>query len=189
MKRALFALSFVFAAALVHAQSITVRSEAANDTDFGKFKTFSWASQVSNELDPGLYFLNDLVLKAQIREAVKAELMGRGYNESEKDGDLIVNFRVFDKATTLKDIQTNGSDYWGGTSYDPMDNTDNNVAVDAGTLLLSLADRKDGKVVWQGFASGLIDNDQFVKDEVKIREAVKMIFDEYNHTVKDYTRR
>jgi hypothetical protein len=189
MKRVLFIMSLVFAAALVHAQSITVRSETADNTDFGKFKTFSWASQVSNELDPGLYFLNDLVLKAQVREAVKAELMGRGYNESETDGDMVVNFRVFDKATTLKDMQAYGSDYWGDTSYGMIDNDAANVAVDAGTLLVSLADRKDGKVVWQGFASGLINNDQFVKDEVKIREAVKMIFDDYNHTVKDYTRR
>ena len=52
-----------------------------------------------------------------------------------------------------------------------------------------MADRKSGKVVWQGFASGLIENNSFVKEEGKIREAVNMIFEEFGERAKEYTRK
>jgi len=60
--------------------------------------------------------------------------------------------------------------------------------VEPGTLLISLVDRKKGSLVWQGFASGLIDNNTFIKDEGKIREAVNLIFDEYGMRATDYDR-
>jgi len=63
------------------------------------------------------------------------------------------------------------------------------VIKDTETLLVSMADRESGKVVWQGFASGLIENDAFIKDEGKIREAVNLIFEEYNQRAKEYTRK
>ena len=65
------------------------------------------------------------------------------------------------------------------TSYD----------VEAGTLLVSIADRESGQVVWQGFASGLIENNTFVKDEGKIHEAVNLIFEEYDQRAREYTRK
>jgi len=188
----------LFLAAATYAQKITVRSEQAPDIDFNKYKTFTWASQVSNQLEAGIYFLNDLVLKAQVRDAVKSELLGLGYQmaEGNTQPDLIVNFRVFDQPVKLMGPETYGNDYWGTTGttsgvtsngYDVISNEEYDVP--AGTLLLSLADRENGKVIWQGFASGLIDNNQFIKDEGKIHEAVNLIFNEYGQRAKEYTRK
>ena len=172
----------------VYAQKgITVRSVEADDVDYSKYKTFNWASHVSNDLDAGIYFLNDLILKAQVREAVKGELMGLGYDEVEENPDLLVNFRLFDQPVTLKGKEGYGENYWGTADYNlPGETT---YDVESGTLLLSLADRESGKVIWQGFASGLIDNNQFIKDEGKIREAVNLIFEDFNKRAKEYTRK
>ena len=52
-----------------------------------------------------------------------------------------------------------------------------------------MADRESGQVVWQGFASGLIENNTFVKDEGKIHEAVNLIFEEYDQRAREYTRK
>jgi hypothetical protein len=191
MKKLMMGLVLLFAAAGTYAQ-VSVHSQQANNIDYSKYKNFTWASGISNDLEPGVYFLNDLVLKAQIREAVKGELMGRGYqlNESRDQSDMLVNFRIFDKPVTLKTGADYGENYWGDTAADyTYDTEETSYDVQAGTLLISLADRKSGKVFWQGFASGLIDNSQFVKDEVKIREAVKSIFDEYTQTAKAYSRK
>ncbi len=57
-----------------------------------------------------------------------------------------------------------------------------------GTLIVSLVDRKTGTMVWQGFASGLINNHEFIKDEAKVREAVSLIFDEFGMRATDYDR-
>ncbi|MBT1697866.1 DUF4136 domain-containing protein [Fulvivirgaceae bacterium PWU4] len=173
---------------VVNAQRITVASDKAADTDFSKFKTFYWTSQVDNQLDEGYNFLNDLILKAQVRDAVKAELMGLGYKLNPDSPDLLVNFRVFDKPVRLRGTEGYGTSYWGNDQYRSISDT-TSYAVEAGTLLISLVDRKEGAIVWQGFASGLIDNNQFIKDEGKIREAVNMIFDEYGLRAKEYSRK
>jgi hypothetical protein len=187
MKKVMMGLILLFIVAASYAQSsITVRSEQAEDVDFNNYKTFGWASQVSNELEAGVYFLNDLVLKAQVRDAVKSELLGLGYEMGTDSPDLLVNFRVFDKPVTLHSGDDDQS-YWGTDNYVgiPSESYD----VEAGTLLVSLADRESGKVIWQGFASGLIDNNQFIKDEGKIHEAVDMIFEEYNERATEYSKK
>jgi len=190
MKKVMLGMLLLFTAVGVYAQDITVRSFEAEEVEYDKYKTFDWASQVSDELDPGMYFLNDLVLKAQVRDAVKSELMGLGYEQAESNdqADLIVNFRVFDKPVTLRGNEGYGDTFWGTTSYAGIDETEE-FDVEAGTLLISLAARESGRVIWQGFASGLIDNNQFVKDQVKISEAVNLIFEDYNERAREYTRR
>jgi Domain of unknown function (DUF4136) len=182
----LMSVAFICAS---NAQTISVHSDRALNTDFSKYKTFYWSSQADAWLDEGgIYFLNDLGMKAMIRDAVKSELMGLGYQIDSYEPDMIVNFRVFDKPVTLKGFEGYGSSYWSGQPYRSISDT-TSYNVEAGTLLVSLADRKSGQVVWQGFASGLIENNAFVKEEGRIREAVNMIFDEYNQRAKEYTRK
>lgn len=189
MKRLLWIwlLSVCFTGA-ANAQSITVKSDRSLDTDFSKYKTFYWASQVDSWLDEGLYFLNDLTMKAIVRDAVKSELMGLGYEMQSHEPDLIVNFRVFEEPVTLKGYEGYGTSYWGDQGFREISDT-TSYEVEAGTLLVSMADRETGSVVWQGFASGLIRDNAFVKDEGKIREAVNLIFEEYNQRAKEYTRK
>jgi hypothetical protein len=171
-----------------NAQQIRVESDRSLDTDFSEYKTFYWSSQADEWLDEGMYFLNDLTMKSMVRDAVKGELMGLGYEMRSHNPDLIVNFRVFDEAVTLKGYQGYGTSYWGDERYREVEDT-TSYNVEAGTLLLSLADRESGKVVWQGFASGLIENNAFIKDEGKIRQAVNLIFEEFDQRAKEYTRK
>lgn len=188
MKKLMIGFVMLLGIASASAQTITVASDRNADTDFTKFKTFNWASQVDNNLDAGFYFLDDLILKAQIREAVKAEMMGLGYRLEPGSPDLVVNFRVFDKATKIKGMESYGQGYWGTQNYRDISET-SSYEVKPGTLLISLVDRKNGQIAWHGFASGLINNNQFIKDDVKVREAVNLIFDEYGLRAKEYSRK
>lgn len=188
MKRILLGLILSVGIVSTYGQSITVESHEVEDTDYGKYKSFYWTSQVDNKLDEGHYFLDDLILKDQVREAVKGELLGLGYEMDQIEPDLLVNFRVFDEATRLRGTTEGyGDTYWGIGNVNQMDTT--SYQVDAGTLLINLVDRETGTIVWNGFASGLIDGDSFIKDKGKIHEAVNMIFDDYNQRAKEYTRR
>lgn len=188
MKKTATALMVLVSVVSTYAQSITVASDRDPKTDFSKYKTFYWASQIDSQLDEGFYFLNDLILKAQVRDAVKAELMGLGYKPDANAPNLIVNFRLFDKPAHLKGIEGYGTNYWGDQTYRLISDT-TTYHVEAGTLLVSLVDSKEGKLVWQGFASGLINNNEFLKDEGKIREAVNLIFDEYGLRAKEYSKK
>jgi hypothetical protein len=169
-------------------QELKVESDRSLSADFSKYKTFYFASQADAWLDEGVYFLNDLEMKSIIRDAVKGELMGLGYEMQSNEPDLVVNFRVFEEPVTITGFEGYGTSYWGSERYrDVSDKA--SYDVEAGTLLVSIADRASGLIVWQGFASGLIDGDAFVKDESKIRQAVNMVFEDYNQRVGDYTKR
>lgn len=102
--------------------------------------------------------------------------------------DLIVNFRVFGEPVTIKGYEDYGTSYWGDQRFREISDT-TSYNLDAGTLIVSMADRESGRVVWQGFASGLIKDNAFMKDEGKIREAVNLIFEEYDQRAREYTRK
>lgn len=131
--------------------------------------------------------MNDLIFKADIRDAVEHEMQGLGYRMQPQSPDLIVNFRVFDNSTRIKGYEGYGQGYWGNEEYLQATDTTSYV-VEPGTLLVSLVDRKNGTMVWQGFASGLINNKAFIKDETKVRTAVHMIFEEFGMRATDYDR-
>ena len=152
-------------------------------------KSYGFASHVDNKLDPGFYFLNDLILKSQIRDAVNSELQGLGYQKATSGKpDMLVNFRVFEQPTTLRGFEGMGEDYWSGTQTRTSDDR-TEYKVKGGTLMVNFVDVDSGEVIWQGFASGLIDNGKFVKDEGKVREAVNLIFDEFGQRANEYSRR
>lgn len=189
MKKAWMGLVLSVSVVCAYAQKVIVDADRDQEADLSKYKTFYWASQVDSQLDEGgIFFLNDLILKAQIRDAVKDEMMALGYRVDSEQPDLIVNFRVFDKSTRIKSIEDYGPGYWTDVSYKPLGDTIS-YEVKPGTILLSLVDGKKGKVVFQGFASGLINNNEFIKDEVRIREAVHAIIDEADLTPKDLSKK
>lgn len=188
MKSALMVL-FLLMSLAVSGQEVSIDSYREDDVDFRKYRTYFWASQAVSPQDEGSYFLRDLVLKSDIRGAVHGELEGRGYRMNESDPDLLVNFRVFEKGGTLKGIEGYGPAYWEKNEFFSNDAEQDEIKVEAGTLIISLLEKDSGKVVWQGFASGLIDDKEFIKNEGKIREAVSLIFEEYGTRVGEYTRR
>ena len=188
MKKVKLVLMIWLAGFTAFSQSITVESDENLRADFSDIKTFGFTSQVDDRLDPGLYFLNDLAFKSEIRQAVESELMGLGYTKATSEPDMIVNFRVFQEPVTIKGFEGLGTTYWtGSTVRDPDSATEYDLK--AGTLMVHLVNRKTGELVWQGFASGLIDNDKFIKDQVKVREAVSMIFDQFGERATEYTRK
>jgi|SRR5690606_32615407 len=172
---------------LAQGQNFTVVSDKKSDVDFEDYKTYYWASQIESETDQG-NFLNDQVLKDDIQEAVKAELDERGYKFDPAAPDLIVNFRVYNEAATLQSYSRSEQSHWSDT---PSENSNGQTTynVDPGTLFISFVDRKKGDIIWQGFASGLLNNNAFIKDESKIKEAVDLIFEEYGFRATEYSKR
>lgn len=156
-----------------------VYASTTNGPDFSKYKTYSWASQVTN-LQNGVYFLNDLVFKGMVRDAVEHEMAAKGYTYQPTGGDLVVNFRSFDQPTEITSNENLGTGYWATDEPYAYD-TQRKVKLDKGSILVQMIDRKKGVEVWQGYASGLTNGDAFDKSHDKVYVAVGQIFKEYNH--------
>lgn len=154
---------------------------AADEPDFSKYKTYSWASQVQDEQN-NAYFLNDLMFKTMLRDAVAHEMASKGYTYQPGTGDLVVNFRVFEQPTELRTNENLGQGYWGvAEPYGYNNRRLGEVKLDRGSILVQLVDRQMGEEVWQGYASGLTDGNVFNRDKDKIYQAVGAIFSKYNY--------
>jgi hypothetical protein len=171
----------------VYGQQIIIKSEKQPDVDFTKYESYYWSEQVDSELDENGYFLNDLVLKYDLRDAVQSELNGLGYVSESIGPDLIINFRVFASPATLKGSEGYGRNYWAQHEFNPTANK--SITVEAGTIIFSIVDRREGILVWQGYASGLTGASGFTTDENKLRSAVNLIFRDYGLRANEYSKR
>lgn len=170
-----------------HAQEVAVKSFKQSEADFTQYKTYFWAVQASSETDDFSYFLDDLVLKSDIRDAVRNELETLGYTMDRLTPDLLINFRVIEKPTTLNGFDGYGVHYWKHDEYAPS--TGDRIEVNAGTIILSIVDRREGVLVWEGIAEGLVAQNEFIKEEGKLREAISLIFKEFGLRASEYTKR
>jgi hypothetical protein len=174
------------------ARDYTVTSDKDLSAPFDTYKTYAWAKHIrtANSL---AYVVNDAILKKRIQDAVAHELNARRINQSSSSPDLLVNYRVFDKPVEMTGYEGyfHDAEYWGTdevrnnalgliprntASTTGVNDRGTKYYFDKGTLLVQLVDAEKGVVVWQGYASGLMDGNVFDKDEEHIAQAVNLIW-------------
>jgi hypothetical protein len=162
MKKSVFGFVLIFIVrSISFAQDVTVAS--TEDLDLKKYKTFMWDSQVNNEMEQGgIYFLDDLVVKSQLRDALQNELTNSGYEFDKTNADLTVHFIVFGEKSA---------------SYDNLPENLVSYKTEPGTLVISLIDSSNSKVIWQASAEG-VSKSEILKDESILKEIVSKIFQE-----------
>lgn len=179
------------------AQRYTVSSNKDLSAPFDSYKTFGWTKHVTttNSL---AYAINDLALKTRIKDAVAHELKARTMNMDQRNPDILVNFRVFDKAVTIKDADGyfHDAEYWGTDEVTNnrmgmvpfttvYNDNDAEYYLEKGTLMVQILDAKKGIVVWQGYASGLTDGNVFDSNPDHIAKAARLIFERFDYVLNE----
>lgn len=158
-----------------------VSSDHAPDVEFDQYDSYYFATQArSNNTD---FFLGDISLKNGIKEEIRGEMKAKGYSFDPLDPDLLVNFRVFEEPVDMQGYQQQEFDYWAEDVIDPDNQKTYNL--DAGSLVVDFVDTETGRVVWTGYASGIIDGDSFDKSEKAIAAAVDELFDNYDYRANE----
>lgn len=188
-----------FTLALAQSGNVTVSSDKSLTADFDKYKTFNFARQVSDN-QIVVYFLEDAILKSNVTEAVQYELEARGYEQASSNPDLVINFQILDKPTEFTGYTGvyRDENYWGTTEMrkDAIGLTpeaevrtaDNQQTyqLEKGTLLIHIVDSDSGELIWQGYASGILNQKNPIGDDSGVKEAVSMIFQTYDWRADDY---
>jgi hypothetical protein len=199
----------VCAAQVLNAQDVKVNGNTKLNTDFSKYKTYTWASQDPmaqgkeyeiysfyeeptlkkdrnrRNADRYIYSYNVIIpstnqmVNTTVQDAIASELEGRGYTQS-ANGDLVVAYRVLEGKGRMKGYKSdNPTMVVGREVRQPSDTA--TYTLEPGTLVVSLIDRKTSEVVWDGFASGLYQQNAFVSDATKLKSAVHLMMEEFKY--------
>lgn len=158
-------------------------------TNLSNVKTYNWTTDIDKIPDQrvfvsetGVYFYNNSSARKRIKDAIEYELNSRGYkmdSSAEKPG-MLVSFFVLERADTLR--KTSGYiNIYGQPVITEKDVE--MVPVEPGTLIINIVDTDVNKMVWQGFASGILKPGD-INNELKIRQAVSSIFSRFNYDAK-----
>lgn len=139
----------------------------------GKFKTYKSFGFVSSADPNGRTDRNPI-----IEDAISYRLELMGYKLTDKKPDLLVNYKIFYGDFNFKGYDQPSEETWlkiedENQQYDPV-----NYMMKRGSLLILMYDLEREEAVWQGYASGIF-NDENLQDERYIRRAVRTVFDRY----------
>ncbi len=159
-----------------------VRVDYDHDTDFGRFRTFGWASPLGTD-GSGYTTLTTERLKAAARQQMES----RGYVFSASAPDLLVNFRIKSAQRTQVDTVSGpgfGPGYYGYRFYQPWPAWGFGAQTvvsqyTEGTLNIDLVDRARNRLVWEGVAIGRITQRDLDNPTTKIDQTVAAVFDRY----------
>lgn len=187
MKKLLFIIMCVAFSMSSEAQSVKVGADNSFKESLNHYKTFGWSADIDKIPSDAIfvaagdvYIFNNGSTRAKIKEAINFELNAKGYTESSSNPEVLVLFQVTEKPGKL--VTYNGYEVIDGEKTRTAEDKEK-VDIKAGTLLINLVDAKSGLVAWQGYASGIL-NPDMINDNVKVREAVASIFNNFKFHAK-----
>lgn len=166
-------LVLVISGLLLSSCSINVHTKYDRTIDFKQYKTFCWMDGCEFKFSgPG--YLNDSLLRENLKKAIIEELTEKGLIQDVNDPDLLVGFTI-----ALKDEQSiiyhRSED---PPFYKPLDREREVINYLKGTLIIGMADKKESRIVWESFAIGYLDlTPDF--SEKNVRKGIKLVLRGY----------
>lgn len=145
---------------------IEVQTHFHADTDFNAYKTYAWAGSAQIVFDPiGQWEQPTLDTDEEVRFVINRELRARSINQVDLDPDLLVAFAAGVDATSLE------------LTEHPDNEEDVLATLPKAALVIALVDADTGYVVWMGYASGEVQQQQSIETiRARIDYAVSKIF-------------
>ncbi len=158
-----------------------VESDYSYSGNFKKYKTYAFFNYYKHAQD-------SLVPDDLIKEAIKYRMSLLGYEEDEKNPNIIVGYKIFFQNFNFKGYDQPDIQEWLKQNsdlkevYDPI-----KYKLLEGTMFIFLVDKKMNRAIWQGYNSGLIDP-TYIDNEKFVRGTIRTIFDKYRIFAEGYIR-
>jgi hypothetical protein len=144
-----------------------VRTDHDKSANFERYHTYYWAKvQASNPL-----------WQQRIQEAVDKDLQSKGWQRSDKNGDIAVT--AVGSARDQQEYQTFynglGGWRWGGFGNEATTTVEN---YRVGTLVVDMYDAQNKRLVWRGTSTDTL-SDKPENNEKKLDKAVDKMFKDF----------
>ena len=163
-------------------------SDWDDSVDFSAYRTFSFFNPMSIEGEGYATFHGNA-----FRNAIRSEMISRGYQEVEEGGDLGINVsaRLEERtnvSTTTDPMAYGGYYHYRRGFYDPWMSYNFNTTTHVsqyteGTINIDLVDMKQKRLVWEGVGVGKVRPDRSnAERRTAINNGVAALFDDYPFT-------
>ena len=164
--------------------AVSITTDYDKEADFTQYKTFGFLQWNAESAA----LVNDLD-RRRLENAVAAQLKKRGMKRSEGMGDTMIGFHVVveEKTGTTSYTEHYGSmGYYGvgfgygyGYPYGGVSTTQtSSYTYVVGTIVIDQYEASSKKLVWEGVAQGVLEEDKSNREE-KINENTRRMFENY----------
>lgn len=159
-----------------------VRSDSVRDTNFSNYKTFGFVEQLAT--DKAGY---TTIVTQNFKAAISKEMNKAGYQYSEQNPDLLVNFNSnIQHRTEVRSTPTASFNY-GYYNYRrgiyagfPLYTTEvDTINYKVGTVNIDVIDAKQKQLIWEGIAEGTLKKSDLQRPQQAINKVVNLIMQQY----------
>lgn len=154
--------------------STRIQNTYDHEVDFSKYKTFCWMSGCEFKF-AGPSYLNDSLLRENLKKAIVDELENKGLKQDTNDPDLLIGFTI-----TVKDEQAIVYHPTEDTPvyYKPLETEKEVVNYLKGSIIIGMADSKESRMVWQSHAISYMEVKPDLSEK-NIRKGIKLVLKNY----------
>uniref|UniRef100_A0A486XNF7 Lipoprotein, putative n=1 Tax=Rheinheimera sp. BAL341 TaxID=1708203 RepID=A0A486XNF7_9GAMM len=159
-----------------------VRTDAATDVNFAGYKTFAFMPEPAT--DKAGY---TTLVTQHFKDAISAEMAALGYQYSDSNADLLVNFnsnvetRTDVRSTPTASVNYSYYHYRRGIYAGlPLYSNDvDTIRYKYGTVNIDVVDAAKKQLIWEGISEGTLKKSDLEDPKQAIAEVVALIFQQY----------
>lgn len=159
-----------------------VRTDAATNVDFSSYKTFAFMPEPAT--DKAGY---TTLVTQHFKDAISAEMAALGYQYSDSNADLVVNFnsnvetRTDVRSTPTASVNYSYYNYRRGIYAGlPLYSNDvDTIRYKYGTVNIDVVDAAKKQLIWEGISEGTLKKSDLEDPKQAIAEVVALIFQQY----------
>lgn len=159
-----------------------VRTDAATNVDFSSYKTFAFMPEPAT--DKAGY---TTLVTQHFKDAISAEMAALGYQYSDSNADLLVNFnsnvetRTDVRSTPTASVNYSYYNYRRGIYAGlPLYSNDvDTIRYKYGTVNIDVVDAAKKQLIWEGISEGTLKKSDLEDPKQAIAEVVALIFQQY----------
>ncbi len=153
---------------------IVVRTDYDREINLRQYKSYNWLPTKDIESKNQPLYYNELTDK-RIKKAVDLQLVGKSILKDSLTPSLRVHYHIIvDNRASIRPANYGYAygQYW-------MRNQMDSYSYREGTLIIDLMDAKTNNLVWRGWASSVLNDNDIDLSETKITEAVFKILQQF----------
>jgi hypothetical protein len=172
----IFCTSFLFTSAFAQEDSreeIEIFTDMEEATDFDEYETYFWS--VDGKIGEDTWISMNTLKAAMIQDALEYKFDAEQYEMNPENPDIIISYHVFEDGYNVENYTPNPP-----FEFRYRENKAKLEKITPGTLIVSIFSPEKGKVIWEGYATNVVEENNSLRENQKdIRYSVSELIDQF----------